>query len=261
MKIYLDHNLIVYLRKNSNIQLEEAVDAMKERGDEFIFSPAHLEEIAVSSMRHGVDEVTIDKDITFLTELCGTNSLRPTTRNDVLYGSESPKTCYERVINQYKSNDYAESVEESIIRDANENPLGNPKEMNNKDPEEILSHITYTELLLLSLEQYNLTTHSESIEHLQNFPKLRLKNKFCLLEHSVYFAANLIEKLGYYRESTKKSRSRLHDVSHIIYGKYSDIFVTNDTKLLNKARAIYFFLDINTQVLTLEEFIKYEIAV
>ncbi|MEH6479734.1 MULTISPECIES: hypothetical protein [Pseudoalteromonas] len=267
MKVYLDHNLIIYLRQSSNKQLdnkqlENKVKEMKENGFRFIFSPAHLEEIAVSAMRNKTKKNIIDADIKFLTNLCGTNSLRPRSRNDkdIEFGKEYPIDCYKRVIEHYSSNDYAETVDKGIIERANDNPHSNPKKANNQNPKDVLSNITYISLILQSLMHHGLITQCEAIKKLQSSPHYNLTNKFCILEHSVNYAANLLEQLGYYREKTKKSRSRLHDVSHIIYGKYADIFVTNDTKLLKKTQAIYSLFDIDTKVLTKKEFIQLSIS-
>lgn len=256
MKIYLDHNLIVYLRNNSSHRLSDAIEKFKKNDCDFIFSPAHIEEIAVSFMRHDASKEIVDNDLLFLTTLCNKNSLRPATRDKVLYGTEYPRDCYKRVIEHYKSNDFAEFFEKIVIKDANENPLGTPKEMNNIAPEEVFNHINYVEMLLLSLRNNGLMTQSEAIANLEAWPNLNIKDKFCALEHSVNLASNWLEKMGYYRENVKKSRSRLHDVSHIIYGRYANVFVSNDKKLLKKAKAIYSLLGISTSVLTIEEFIE-----
>lgn len=259
MKIYLDHNLIIYLRNNSNKEFGDKVKAMKENGFDFIFSPAHLEEIAVSAMRHDVEKSIIENDIKFLTELCGSNSLRPkpTTLNDVEYGTEYPEDCYKRVIENYSVNDYAEAVDKDIIQRAHDNPFSNPKDVNNQKPKDVLSHLSYISIILKSLVINKLITQSEAIKKLQSSPNYNLADEFRTLEHSVNCAANLLEKIGYYREDTKKSRSRLHDVSHIIYGRYADIFVTNDKKLLKKTEAIYSLLDIDTKILSMKEFIDF----
>ena len=256
MKVYLDHNLIVYLRKDLSQELTEKIDKLKRNGCEFIFSPAHLEEVAVSFKRSGVSKEVVDSDIKFLTSLCHNNSLRPVTRDEVRYGTEYPKECYQRVISTYELNDIAETIDERVINDANKNPAGSPKEMNNLEPTKIFNHIHYIELTLLSLMNEGLITQSEATANLTKWPNLNLKDRFCVLAHSVNFAANMLEKMGYFREETKKARSRLHDVTHMVYGRYADIFVTNDTKLLKKTQAIYSLLGIPTLVLSMDEFIQ-----
>ncbi|MGN6899528.1 hypothetical protein ACTHT7_05795, partial [Neisseria sp. P0017.S010] len=77
---------------------------------------------------------------------------------------------------------------------------------------------------------------------------------FYIVEAYINLAANLLEKLGYYRESENKYRSRLHDVSHMIYGAYCDVFVSADKKMINKLKAIYSALNIPTEVLSLLDF-------
>lgn len=60
--------------------------------------------------------------------------------------------------------------------------------------------------------------------------------------------------MGYHREAKDKSRSRLHDVSHIIYAAYCDTFVTADRRLAKKAQAIYSVLGVSTLVVLAKEF-------
>jgi hypothetical protein len=65
---------------------------------------------------------------------------------------------------------------------------------------------------------------------------------------------NFLEKIGYRPESYAKSRSQLHDVTHVIYGSLADIFVSNDDRLRLKARAAYSYLGIRTRVRSFDEF-------
>ena len=48
----------------------------------------------------------------------------------------------------------------------------------------------------------------------------------------------------------------MQDLEHIKIATYADYFVTNDKKLLNRAKVIFKFLDIKTKVLNLEDFKK-----
>lgn len=259
MKIYLDHNLVVYLRNNSSSELSEKIDNHKKLGSDILYSPAHLEEIAVSQMRNNVEKETVDKDIDFLTALCGKNSIRPISREEVVIYTEYPRDCYERVISQYHKNDQAESMEKEFFIDVHKNSTSDPKEMNNYNPAELFCEtLINKELLLRSLIKNNLISQQEALECLQSGSYKILHNRFCVLEHSFNYIANWLEMIGYYRESEDKSRSRLHDVSHIIYASYSDLFVSNDKKLIKKAAAIYSILEVQTKVMAMGEYLALE---
>ena len=48
----------------------------------------------------------------------------------------------------------------------------------------------------------------------------------------------------------------MQDLEHIKVATYANYFVTNDKKLLNRAKVIFNLLDIKTEVLNLEDFKK-----
>jgi PIN domain nuclease of toxin-antitoxin system len=246
-KLYLDHNIISYLRKNEFKELNKKVDFLKQN-NQIIYSPAHIEEIAVSKMREKIDDKTINKELTFLSEISNNNELLPITREKLELVKELPSLCFERVIKDYILNDDAEKIDKDIIINANSNGLGEPKEMNNIKPEEILNRFQYKELIVLSLVNNNIIDNDKSIEALRwNFNNI--KDKFYILESYINSAANVLEWIGYYREKEKKSRSRMHDVSHIIYSSYCDIFITSDKNLYMKTKAIFSLLEIKMKVI------------
>ncbi|MCA5932587.1 hypothetical protein LET06_16730 [Pectobacterium versatile] len=260
MDLYFDYQLVIYLQDGVNEQLSKIVDDLKTKGSRFLFSPAHLEEIAVSCKRGTASDALVEDKIEFLTVLCGSNSLRATSLKKTEIYNELPICCYNRVIKYYHLNDFAESLEHEVISDANNNPAGEPRIINNSSPEELFYHINYYEILLLSLVKMQLITVEEMryslVGLLERQERSIIMNRHDVLEASVNIVANWLEKIGYYRESIEKSRSRLHDVSHMIHASYCDIFVTNDNKLLNKTKAVYSFLTIKTRVLSMKEFIK-----
>lgn len=260
MDFYLDYQMIVYLQNVEDKSLSKIVENLKLKGSRFLFSPAHLEEIAVSSKRGTANDDLITSKIDFLTTLCGNNSLRPVSEGILEIYNEPPVCCYGRVINNYHLNDLAESLEYDVISDANNNPAGSPITVNNNQPEKILYHVQYYEMLLLALMKRGLITVDEMRDSLvcllERKKRHVIMDRHDVLVMSINILANWLEKIGFYREGINASRSRLHDVSHMIYGSYSDFFVSNDKKLLNKTRAIYSFLTIKTKVLSMDEFIK-----
>lgn len=259
VKIYFDHNVIVYLRNGSSEDTLLKVEAQKRAGCKFLFSPAHLEEIAVSQKRDGVGENIVDRDIDFLTDLCERNSIRPVSRERVELFTEFPRECYARVVDMYDRNDIAESMEKGFFSDVNEKFENNSKKINNLDPVSIFNEtITNREMLLFSLRQAGLISQSEALECLQSWSFKTLNSKFAVREYMCNWLANWLEIIGYYREAESKSRSRMHDVSHIIYASYADVLVSNDAKLLKKTAAIYSILEMSTKVLKLDQYLVSE---
>jgi len=254
-KIYFDYNVINYLRQGANKKLNEKFCCLDD-DSLIVFSPAHLEEIAVSEKRYNVNKNIIREEIGFLKKIAKNHSLRRISEERLVLFNEYPEDCYRRVIKGYSYNDIAEKIEADVIRDANKNPLGNPKNMNNISPDEVLHNIIYREMIARELNKLGLIKDSEVECCIKwNFSDLK-EDKHYVFETYVNLAANLLEKIGYFRESKSSSRSRLHDVSHIIYAAYSDIFVSSDKKLLAKSKAIYSMLKISVKVLSTDEFIS-----
>lgn len=251
-KIYLDYNVVSYLRAGKDGLLNQKYEKMAS-DDLFIFSPAHLEDIAVSEKRDGADKQIIVDEIEFLSKITQQNALIPRTRDLVVLCKESPQDCYARVIEHYENNDLAEAFDRAVIEDAIADPLGNPIQVNNIDPKDILNKLLYKELIGVWLVNNKIISSNECTESLR-WSFSDIENRFNVFEAYVNLAANLLEKIGYFREKESKARSRLHDVSHMIYAAYSDIFVTADRKMLQKTKAIYSMLQVPTKVMSLKEF-------
>lgn len=255
--VYLDHNVVVYLRNESSEELSSKVKIHKDMGFKFLFSPAHLEEIAVSQMRTGAKQEVVDRDIDFLTALCGRNSIRPVSHERVELSSEYPWECYARVVGGYERNDIAEHIEKKFLSNVHNKFKSDPRKVNNLNPVDIFNEtIVNRELLLLGLEKAGFINQSEALACLQSWSFKTLHSKFSVREHAVNMLANWLEMIGYNREPESNSRSRMHDVSHIIYASYADLIVSNDRKLREKAVAIYSILEMPTKVLKLDEYLS-----
>jgi len=254
-KLYLDFNILIYLKDNQDDNLRSIIEYYRNRDYLIVFSPAHIEEIAVSEKRDNQPKDKINKDLEFISELTNNNALRPITRNNCILFLETPNECYERVIKDYSKNDFAELIEEAVLYDAHTNPLSELKEMNNKSPEDILKDIKVKKHILQKLVENNIIEKKHVKKALQ-WKFKDIQSKFYIFESYVDMSARYLEKLGFFREKKKKYRSRLHDVSHIIYSSYCDIFITNDKKLYNKTKAIYSLLKIDTKIYMKDEFVK-----
>lgn len=82
-------------------------------------------------------------------------------------------------------------------------------------------------------------------------------DSFSLLELVIEFLNNILCKCGYNKDEDKrKTQSGIHDCSHIIYSTYCDYFISRDSRLTNRANAIFFYLGLDTKAINLEEFIN-----
>lgn len=80
---------------------------------------------------------------------------------------------------------------------------------------------------------------------------------FAILETVMEFMSNLLSRCGFYRDKNKKKTvSGILDVSHLIYATYCEYLVSFDCRFRKRAEAIYYFLGIDTRVLSFEEFIN-----
>ena len=254
-KLYLDFNVLIYLKDNQDDNLTSLIEDYRNKDYLIVFSPAHIEEIAVSEKRDNQPKDKINKDLEFISKLTNNNALRPITKNNCVLFSETPNECYERVIKDYSRNDFAELIEEAVLYDAHTNPLSEPKKMNNKPAEDILKDIKVRKYILQKLVENNII-EKKHIKKALRWEFKDIQSKFYIFESYVDMSARHLEKLGFFREKKQKYRSRLHDVSHIIYSSYCDIFITNDKNLYNKAKAIYSLLKIDTEIYMKDEFIE-----
>jgi hypothetical protein len=238
---------------------------INEAKDFLVYSPAHVEEIAVSRMRNSYPAEEISKKLGFLAKITNSTEILPFERGDVIIlgeiggvylCKEDPGECYKRVTANYGNNDYAEALQKSRLSNAiQRNHHGyDSNRQNNIPAESILSDPIHK---LLISEDFFLRMLFEGKR-----PKAELRaiveSDFkgiradfpafeCLME--VIF--DYLEKIRYHPEAEKKYRSRLHDVTHAIYAAYCAVFVTGDKKLQYKAKAAYSFLGIPTEVILL----------
>jgi len=126
-----------------------------------------------------------------------------------------------------------------------------PRRLNRIPYDEIFSHSNF--LKLLSEDFKNSGMNLESLkkgEHLMNDHSER--------ESAMNVIFGSLERAGYYQEksnSETKIRSRMHDVTHAIYGCESECFVTNDARFRQKLKAVLHFLNIPCNILSLDEFL------
>ena len=91
---------------------------------------------------------------------------------------------------------------------------------------------------------------------LEDFKWPSISKSHAVLEHVFEILMNYLEEVRFRPEEVKKSRSRMHDVTHAIYATKAEIFVTGDDRFYHKIKVAYHYLNVLTKILSLEEFIK-----
>ena len=101
-------------------------------------------------------------------------------------------------------------------------------------------------------------TSSYSIEDFPIYEKI--KNNHKKLEFIISILLDVLEQVGYKTEGRKKSRSRMHDVTHSIYASQAKYFIIGDEKYRKKVQVIYHFVGIPTKIMSTEEFLDFDFS-
>lgn len=168
---------------------------------------------------------------------------------------ELPQLSYKRT-NNNNSKQITELVEKSHIETIKAGELFFPeyntsmhkKEINNKDLFGRDSEMLENVLMMTGATFY-----------LNNTKNLDIKKIKCAeLNDIIYKFLKAMDILNFRHEplkNTQKLQSSVHDTEHLIYATYSNIFVTNDTILYHRSKAILGHLTPNIQVMKLKEFL------
>jgi len=196
-------------------------------------------------------------------------------QNATIKTIENPFDCFSRVIADLKATDFAHDNDVFHLGRRNEKSLTANFETIQKDSSGIESFERYQKKhrlgprrlssvepsLLFNLDNVQTALH----EHLKNNDIDNLhtgSDLLCnhhMLEETITVILNFLEKIGYNQEennSIVKLRSRMHDVTHAIYGSQADYFVTNDRRFRMKLDATYKYLDIPCSVISPDDFVS-----
>lgn len=188
---------------------------------------------------------------------------------------ENPYDCFSRVIADLKATDVAHYNDVFHLGRRNDKSLTLNFETIQQDSSGIESFVAYQKKhklgprrlssiepsLLFKLDNVQTALH----EHLKNndIDKVHTgSDLMCnhnMLEKTITVILNFLEKIGYNQEennSVVKLRSRMHDVTHAIYGSQADYFVTNDRRFRMKLNATYKYLDIPCIVISPDDFVS-----
>jgi len=306
--IYLDTNIIKRYIDFYICNKEEIVDLVgiinlmsNDNSVKLIYSPAHIEEIAVIQRKAKKSKLYINRNLKIISKITNNCEFKPSSDN-IKVSKEHPIHCYQRVIKDYeKTTLVAENNEKEKIKkwksidieitldsieaeklffedkvrirylDFLKNKIDESQEFINKlntsfipvqksindkifpmDYNTIKQKIEYHTMINIELEKILNTKIIPSYA--------KLKNNFQLLEAIFEITFDFLDAIGYYNDARaikkEKYRSRMHDISHSIYGTSSHYFITNDKKFTKKLIAIYSLFEVSTKVLNEKEFIS-----
>jgi hypothetical protein len=279
--VYFDHGLIVEWLKGAPVATR-AVDKILEAKLQPVYSPAHIEELAVPVQRSGLPEIIIMEEMKKISLLTKNIEILPNFRRGLRkihsegeFGAflciENPKKCYERVIKSYEHfNDIAEGGQELFSINANRDADGRvPGTVNLRHPQDILQAGATKQQIL---SEYRSIFHTGR-QYAQAVAGILKQSPFVdvadpagcisLLKGNHDATQAMIESVikclireRYYPDPVKKYRSEMHDISHAIYASYFDLYVIEDERSRRKCIATYEFLGVNTRVLSPAEVIQ-----
>lgn len=241
--LYFDNNIFINMKRD--IPIERIKNEIQ-----FVYSPAHLEELA-NSIREKNFEYNdyIKKDLEYLSNLTNNLEFLPDLNKGIIICEESPEYPLERVIKNYDGTILSEKLEKDFL------------EKREKIRKKLSLKTTASSIkgVLKSKNGEKLLNEKIWYKEYKNLHDKTLfwnkyKNNNDFLFSSLPGIVEIIELLDNNPEPSRKYRSHLHDTTHIIYATQSDIFVTNDRRLSNKATEIFDFLGIQTKILNYETF-------
>jgi len=268
--IYLDMNIVADMIADRSPVIGPKVSRLKSLGFIFPYSPAHMEETAVI-FRAQEDEETaknqIIQQLIFIKELSNSTEYLPTGNDTpISVVTECPSVCFKRVIDNYEVSYWAEGNDEVFMSFKNNDSFRKVfgedgtflfeerRQAFGIEPSvnELPENELFSDKKVLKAVEAKLANYGLEISNLPTSEDLLNSHRKTELLLSLLF--NFMEEIGYRGEKFRKSRSRMHDVSHAIYATRANFFVSRDSKLISKTKAVYHLLGIPTVVLTVDEF-------
>lgn len=244
-----------------------AIKRLLDTGRQPVYSPAHIEELAVPVQRSALPEKIVMEEMRALSQLTKNFEILPNSRKGLReihsegrFGAfiykENPRQCYKRVTKDYELlNNIAESGQKSFSTNANQEANGRvPGTVNRYNPQQILQQDTVKRSIL---SEYSGIFHKPFVDVFdpKNCIEL-LKSNHDAVQAMIESVIKCLIRERYYPDPVKKYRSEMHDISHAVYASYFDLYVIEDEKSREKCKAAYEFLGVRTKVLSPVEVIE-----
>lgn len=259
-----------------------AIKRLLDTGRQPVYSPAHIEELAVPVQRSALPEKIVMEEMRALSQLTKNFEILPNSRKGLReihsegrFGAfiykENPRQCYKRVTKDYELlNNIAESGQKSFSTNANQEANGRvPGTVNRYNPQQILQQDTVKRSILSEYSGifHNGRAYAERVTGvLKQSPFVDvfdpkdcielLKSNHDAVQAMIESVIKCLIRERYYPDPVKKYRSEMHDISHAVYASYFDLYVIEDEKSREKCKAAYEFLGVRTKVLSPVEVIE-----
>lgn len=241
--IYLDQNVISNAAKQEGL-LNDMLRLKEERKVQYVYSPAHLEEV------HKIpDKEFGDRHLEVFTLLTDNATLHPGAGDQIELSAEEPIYALRRVEATLPATEAVENIK--ILKNTDrklhfaryETKEHRDEIANNKRVFESLPDDEFRHLMALAASSGD-----------KNDFKGRSTHSGIL--RAIYSLHNSLDLLSYKRERKEQQvRSSAHDVEHLIYASRCRFFVTEDGRLADRAKQIYAFMEFDVEVLTTEQFL------
>lgn len=270
-RIYFDHN--IYIHTLYNVYLFEFLRGLSVKNAQCLYSPAHIEEIykvAVDNTSRYSEKM--DELLRKINEITNGCEVFP-TQEGLIFRQEDPLQCYERV----RFFDTRNIVEEHSTQRFNIDSQHYKNMLSEDKHNQSVSNIEYDKIWDYSVVRNILQDMQNNIDMLidrnNSSPEVQLwriigidktlpesfdfkkgnyshlKTSHNELEYTMESLFRILNYSGYYADKDKRtSVSGTHDVSHAIYATKADCLFSTDKRFVQKCKAVYYFIGINTQV-------------
>lgn len=220
MKVYIDNNVLVDIE----VKKYSVEDFTGMSGATYYYSDAHINELLEAKGNYKVSQ---EGRLSLISQLCG--------RNNIMTGEFEAPEIYEKEPVEIFMYNLFMKLRKKLNFD---NTL-----FNNVSPELVLKMID--DRMKQKLNNMDLLTYLKETEAYGGKP----------LYHTLF---NLIDSANYWgdKKTSHSNVARLYDATHAYFAQICDVLVTNDKRMRAKTKAVYSFLDVNTNVVSTNEYLE-----
>lgn len=235
-KVYINNNVYVDIEMN-NLKIEQ----FESKPDCFYFySDAHICELLEAK---GNKRVSQEGRLALISKLCGLNNI-------LTGGFDKPEFLEKEPVEMYRLCDnmlrriIAQKVNtgDELFMEMRKRLDFDSTVFNNESPEMVLGIIDERVKRIFG---FDLLTYLRKTEAYGGKP----------LYHTLF---NLIDSANYWgdKKTAHSNVARLYDSAHAYFAQVCDILVTNDKRMRAKTKAVYSFLGVKTEVLSVTEYLN-----
>ena len=246
MRIYLDNNIFVYLEQKK-IEISDLEDLVVGKFSKIFFSPAHVQEtLEIKGQTDNQRNDWINQRLNLISQITRNYYLHEGLDNIISEYVESPfevyKTITEVSFAQDSMKDLANLVDEES-REESRKALGiESRKISNFGPEDLINELdkVFAALGMNSFQNFLET----SIKFHPDYKKFGLSNRIAALFET-------LDILGYCKDkfNEKSNYARQWDSNHCSFASACDVFISNDKKMINKAKVAFQVYKVETKII------------